>query len=110
MTVLYFCHLFAAASLVLMIAGFEIAQNWRLEHHDLRKLVRRAGIAALTYVPAALAFLFLKPRGGDEGGVRVQPDRHHGRPVRKPDAAMPSTRLPMSCPPCCSLAWSWRWR
>jgi hypothetical protein len=68
-TILYFCHLFAAASLVLMIAGYEIAQNWRLEHHDVTALARRAGLAALTYVPAALAFLFLKPRGGDEGGV-----------------------------------------
>lgn len=79
-TILYFCHLFAAASLVLMIAGYEIAQNWRLEQHDIRKLARRAGIAALTYVPAALAFLFLKPRGGDEGGVQfnlldTMPDR-----------------------------------
>jgi hypothetical protein len=69
-TILYFCHLFAAASLVLMIAGYEIAQNWRLEHHDLKALARRAGVAALTYVPAALAFLFLKPRGGDESGVQ----------------------------------------
>ena len=69
-TILYFCHIFAAASLVLMIAGYEIAQNWRLEKHDLKALVRRAGIAALVYVPAALAFLFLKPRSGDEGGVQ----------------------------------------
>ena len=69
-TILYFCHLFAAASLVLMIAGYEIAQNWRLESHDLRKLARRAGVAALTYIPAALAFLFLKPRGDDESGVQ----------------------------------------
>lgn len=69
-TLLYFCHLFAAASLVLMIAGYEIAQNWRLEQHDVRKLARRAGLAAITYIPAALAFGFLKPRGGDEGGVQ----------------------------------------
>lgn len=69
-TLLYFCHLFAAAALVLMLAGYEIAQNWRLEHHDRKALARRAGFAALTYVPAALAFLLLKPRGGEEGAVQ----------------------------------------
>jgi hypothetical protein len=69
-TVLYFCHIFAAASLVLMIAGYEIAQNWRLENHDPAALARRAGVVALLYVPAGLAFVFLKPRGGDEGGVQ----------------------------------------
>ncbi|HEY0266880.1 MAG TPA: hypothetical protein VGC16_09020, partial [Rhizomicrobium sp.] len=66
-TALYFCHLFAIAALLLMLAGFEIAQNVRLEQHDLAALARRAARVAILYVPAALAFLFLKPHGsGDD--------------------------------------------
>jgi hypothetical protein len=68
-TALYFCHIFAAAALLLMIGGYEIAQNRRLENGDWKKLATRAGIVALLYLPAALAFLFLKPRAGDESGV-----------------------------------------
>ena len=56
-TVLYFCHLFAAASLLLMLAGFELAQNLRLENaRTARLLAARAARVALLYVPAALAF------------------------------------------------------
>lgn len=68
-TILYFCHLFAVAGLVIMTAGFEIAQNIRLEKHDPVKLARRAGIAALPYIPAALAFLFLKPHAADDNSI-----------------------------------------
>ena len=66
-TLLYFCHIFAAASLLLMLIGFEVAQNFRLEHRNPVALIRRSLSVALLYVPAAFAFLFLKPHGeGDE--------------------------------------------
>jgi hypothetical protein len=69
-TLLYFCHIFAAASLLLMIAGFEVAQNFRLENRDPMALARRALHVAVIYVPAGLAFLFLKPHGeGDEAVI-----------------------------------------
>ena len=66
-TVLYFCHIFAAANLLLMLTGFEVAQNFRLENRNWVALARRAIRVALLYIPAALAFLLLKPHGaGDE--------------------------------------------
>ena len=68
-TALYFCHIFAAASLLLMLAGFELAQNFRLEKRDPAALGRRALRVALLYVPAALAFVLLKPRSSGEGGM-----------------------------------------
>ncbi|HEX4026179.1 MAG TPA: hypothetical protein VHX18_01075 [Rhizomicrobium sp.] len=69
-TLLYFCHVFAAASLLMMMAGFEVAQNFRLENRDPAALVRRAASVAVLYVPAGLAFLFLKPHGeGDEAVI-----------------------------------------
>lgn len=69
-TLLYFCHIFAAASLALMIAGFEVAQNFRLERRDVMALVRRTLHVAIIYAPAAFAFLFLKPSDpGNEGVI-----------------------------------------
>ncbi|HVV27933.1 MAG TPA: hypothetical protein VHC40_08205 [Rhizomicrobium sp.] len=68
-TALYFCHIFAAATLALMLAGFEAAQNVRLERHDPAALARRAARILALYMPAALAFLFLKPHGADEAGI-----------------------------------------
>ena len=68
-TALYFCHIFAAANLLLMIAGFELAQTIRHENRAPHALARRAGRVALLYAPAALAFLFLRPRSDDGGGL-----------------------------------------
>ncbi|HKQ11466.1 MAG TPA: hypothetical protein VJS85_09765 [Rhizomicrobium sp.] len=68
-TALYFCHIFAAASLLLMLIGFELAQNFRLEHRDVAALGRRAARLLLLYVPAILAFALLKPRSTSESGV-----------------------------------------
>ena len=68
-TALYFCHVFAAAGLVLMLAGYEVAQNRRLEKGDLGILARRAARIALVCLPAALAFAFLKPPGTGFAGV-----------------------------------------
>ncbi|MBW8852758.1 MAG: hypothetical protein JF604_00135, partial [Bradyrhizobium sp.] len=68
-TALYFCHIFAAASLALMLAGFEIAQNIRHDDRNLAALVRRAVAVALIYLPAALAFVFLRPRSNEDGSI-----------------------------------------
>jgi hypothetical protein len=68
-TVLYFCHIFAAATLLLMLTGFELAQNFRLENHATKALIRRMMRLALLYLPAILAFLFLKPRSTGESGM-----------------------------------------
>ena len=68
-TVVYFCHVFAAATLLLMVAGFEVAQNFRLENRDPTSLIRRAAYVAFVYVPSGLAFLILKPHGEGEEAV-----------------------------------------
>jgi len=68
-TLLYFCHVFAAASLALMIAGFEVAQNFRLEDRRFMALARRGLRVAVIYAPAAFAFLFLKPRDPGNDGM-----------------------------------------
>ena len=69
-TLLYFCHLFAAASLLLMLTGFELAQNLRLENGRARLLAARAGRIALVYLPAALAFFLLKPSTIEDAGLQ----------------------------------------
>ena len=68
-TALYFCHIFAAASLLLMLIGFEAAQNIRKDNHDIAALLRRSARIAILYVPALLAFLFLKPHGADSSDL-----------------------------------------
>ncbi|HKU63939.1 MAG TPA: hypothetical protein VJQ06_02700 [Rhizomicrobium sp.] len=68
-TALYFCHIFAAASLLLMLIGFELAQNFRLEHRDVAVLGRRTARLLLLYIPAILAFALLKPRSTSESGI-----------------------------------------
>jgi len=68
-TALYFCHIFAAASLLLMLIGFEAVQNIRIDHRDTAALLRRGARLALLYIPALLAFLFLKPGNADSSGV-----------------------------------------
>ncbi len=69
-TVIYFCHLFAAASLLMMMAGFELARNWRLENANVRLLAARAARIALLYLPAALAFFLLKPATAEGAGFQ----------------------------------------
>ena len=68
-TALYFCHIFAAASLLLMLIGFEVAQNIRNDNRDTAALLRRGARLALLYVPAILAFLLLKPGSADSNGL-----------------------------------------
>src|SRR5581483_3173388 len=59
-----------AASLLMMLAGFELAQNWRLENANVRLLAARAARIALLYLPAALAFFLLKPATAEGAGFQ----------------------------------------
>jgi hypothetical protein len=61
-TVLYFCHLFACATLALMMGSYELGAWFARPRPPLREMWRRLGAAAIVFVPAALAMLFLKPR------------------------------------------------
>jgi hypothetical protein len=60
-TAIYFSHLFALATLGLMMLGYE-APRWR-------EWRARALPYVLVFVPAALAFLFLRPHGRADNGV-----------------------------------------
>jgi hypothetical protein len=60
-TLIYFCHVFAAAILLVMIAGFETARAG----FDARLLLRKAVAVTVLFLPSAAIFLFLKPDGGD---------------------------------------------
>ena len=64
-TILYFCHLFACATLALMMGSYELGAGLFRPRPPLRELWRRLGVAAIVFVPAALALLFLKPRDPD---------------------------------------------
>ncbi|HEY2446540.1 MAG TPA: hypothetical protein VGI20_12465, partial [Rhizomicrobium sp.] len=59
---IYFCHVFAAATLLLLIACYEISSLER-PVFAIRAVLRIGAVITLG-VPAALAFLLLKPRGG----------------------------------------------
>jgi hypothetical protein len=67
-TLVYFCHIFAAASLGLMIAAYEAAMSRK--DRDVRELLLRAARIAVLYVPAAIAFLLLRPASA--GDARVE--------------------------------------
>jgi len=71
-TIVYFCHIFAAATLLLMIAVYEIALAHRRTGWNIRGLLPRAAAVAAIYAPAAIAFLFLRPH--NTGDLRVQFD------------------------------------
>ncbi len=65
-TAIYFSHLFATATLLLLLACYEfggLLQTW-----SWREGMRRGVSVAIPFVPAVFAFLFLKPRG-EGGGV-----------------------------------------
>jgi hypothetical protein len=67
-TLVYFCHIFAAATLALMIAAYEAAMSRR--DRDVRELLLRAAHFAIIYVPAAIAFVFLRPASA--GDARLE--------------------------------------
>ncbi len=62
-TAVYFCHLFAAATLLLLIVCFE-ASAWLEQRPTPRQISARLASIALVFAPAAFAFLVLKPHSG----------------------------------------------
>jgi len=64
---LYFCHLFALAALGLLMAAYETGRL--LELPSRRARIARACIFAALFLPAAAAFLLLKPPGQPGNGV-----------------------------------------
>jgi hypothetical protein len=60
-TTIYFCHLFACAVLAVMIGSYEMGAILSRPVLPLREALRRLGAAVALFVPAALAFMFLKP-------------------------------------------------
>lgn len=68
-TAIYFSHLFALAVLLLAIGCFELS-GWRAgEPRTVRTLFARALPVVLICLPAAFAFLVLKPAGADGGNL-----------------------------------------
>ncbi len=66
-TLIYFSHLFAFAVLLLLIGCFELS-GWLDETpRTIRKLIARALPTIAMCLPAAFAFLVLKPAGADSG-------------------------------------------
>jgi hypothetical protein len=66
-TIVYFCHLFAAAVLLLMMGCFELDALIRDKALFSRRMLARAVDLAILVAPSALAFLFLKPKAADGG-------------------------------------------
>ncbi len=69
-TVVYFCHIFAAALLLLLLGTYEL--GCLIERRSLSWASAWSGAAAIgaIFVPSALAFLFLKPAGADHQGLK----------------------------------------
>jgi hypothetical protein len=66
-TAIYFSHLFALATLGLLMMSFELGVWW--EARSARAMLRRAASLAAVFIPAAICFLFLKPPGQSGDGV-----------------------------------------
>jgi hypothetical protein len=66
-TVVYFCHLFAAAVLLLMMGCFELDALIRAKAIFSRRMLARAIDLAVLVAPSALAFVLLKPKAADGG-------------------------------------------
>ncbi len=64
-TAVYFSHLFAAATLLLILGCFEAGEFYRCPGR--KDFVRRFGSLAVVFAPALSAYLFLKPRGAESG-------------------------------------------
>jgi hypothetical protein len=62
---IYFCHLFAAAVLLLMVFCYELSGLVQRRAFTLGAAFSLVWPLALIAAPAALAFLFLKPSGND---------------------------------------------
>lgn len=68
-TVLYFCHIFAVATLLLMIGCYELARLWETRSLSLTSVLARAIPVFAVVVPSLLAFVFLKPHGAGSADV-----------------------------------------
>ena len=64
-TIVFFCHLFAMAALLVMIACHELTELWEERHVAAVKVVERALPVVAMFFPALIAFVFLKPHGAD---------------------------------------------
>jgi hypothetical protein len=62
-TVIYFCHLFAFATFLVMIFCYELTRLWEERPFAMAKLLERGLSVASIALPGMLAFLFLKPAG-----------------------------------------------
>ena len=62
---IYFCHLFAAAVLLLMVFCYELSGLVERRAFTLKAAFSLVWPLALIALPAALAFFFLKPSGSD---------------------------------------------
>jgi hypothetical protein len=66
-TIVYFCHVFAAAVLGLLIGAYEVGILVEQRNFSCTEILKRFGAIAATFVPAAIAFLFLKPASAPGG-------------------------------------------
>ena len=66
-TAIYFCHLFAAATLLVMIGCYELEKAWHERPRTPITFAARELPVAFIFIPAFLAFVFLKPHGADSG-------------------------------------------
>jgi hypothetical protein len=64
-TAIYFAHVFAAATLLLLVGCYELGGLMRAP--SWRDALRRGLSVAVPFAPAAFAFVFLKPRGAADG-------------------------------------------
>lgn len=62
-TAIYFSHLFAAATLALLLGCTEI--GGLIENHSMKGAARRFAQLAAAFFPSALAYVFLRPAGGE---------------------------------------------
>jgi hypothetical protein len=66
-TTVYFCHLFAVATLFVMIACYELTRLWDKRPLTIAGVLRRAAPVCAIYLPALFAFVYLRPAGTSSG-------------------------------------------
>lgn len=63
-TLIYCSHLFALATLMLLIASYETATLWMDAELSAREMAKRFAVLAVLAAPSAFLFLVAKPKGG----------------------------------------------